>query len=163
MKKTLFAILIMACIPIIGFSQSKVMEKLSNTYDDATVLVFYYSTLKMLIPEESTELRELIYNIEKIKVLMIDDLFDGKQEIDQIKEDLNNDGYEEAISIRHEENNIIVYIREKRGKTSGFFFLMEEDNGITALDLVGEIAIDKLGLLTDQLSVLTNARNFSFN
>lgn len=163
MKNFLITLLIIASIPIFGFSQSKVMKKLSDTYDDATVLVFYYSTLKMLIPEDNTELRELIYDIEKIKVLVVDDLSEGKQKIGEIKADLEKEGYDEAMSIRHEENNIIVYIREKKGVTNGFFFLMEEDSGLTALDLVGKVPLDKLGLLTDQLDVLTEARNLSFN
>jgi len=67
------------------------------------------------------------------------------------------------MSIRHEDNNIIVYIKEKRGVTSGFFFLMEEDNGLTALDLVGKVPMDKLDLLTKNLDLLTDARNLSFN
>jgi len=139
------------------------MKNLSEDYEDATVLVFYYSTLKMFIPEENQDLRELIYNVEKIKVLMVDSLRDEKQKISKIKNDLNDEGFEEAMSIRHDENNIIVFIKEKKGITSGFFFLMEEGAGLTAIDLVGQVPMSKLSVLTDHLDLLKDPRNKLLN
>jgi hypothetical protein len=151
------------CVTISGYCQSKVMENLSETYEDASVLVFYYSTMKMLIPEDKQELRDLIYNVEKIKVLMVDSLTEGKQKISEIKAELEKDGFDEAMSIRHEENNIIVYIKEKNGITKGFFLLMEEDYGLTAIDLVGEFPLNKINVLTDNLDLLKDPRNLGFN
>ena len=145
------------------FSQSKVMKRLSDNYEDATILVFYYSTLKMYIPDEQQELRDLIYNVEKIKLLMVDSIANGRQKISEIKADLEDEGYDEAMSIRHDENNIIVYIKEKNGITSGFFFLMDEESSLTAIDLVGQVPLNKLNVLTDHLDMLKDPRNQFFN
>jgi hypothetical protein len=162
MTKIISAVLIVFTFSVSGFSQSKVMKNLSESYDNATTLMFYYSTLKMLIPDDKPELKELIYDVEKIKLLMVDSLYRG-EEIGEIRDGLEEEGYDEAMSIRHEDNNIIVYIKEKGGTTSGFFFLMEKDNGLTALDLVGKVPMDKLDLLTKNLDLLTDARNLPFN
>jgi len=95
MKKIISAVLIVLTISVSGFSQSKVMKNLSESYDNATTLVFYYSTLKMLIPDEKPELKELIYDVEKIKLLMVDSLYRGG-EISNIKDSLEEEGYDEA-------------------------------------------------------------------
>lgn len=163
MKRIIFCLILLITAASAGYSQSKVMEKLSETYEDATVLVFYYSTLKMIIPDDSPELKDLIYDVEKIKLLMVDSLTQGKQEINEIRSLLEKDGYDEAMSVRYEDNNVIIYIKEKKGVTSGFFFLMEEENGLTAFDLVGKVPMDKLGSLTDHLDLLKNARDLSFD
>ena len=73
------------------------MENLSDKHDDKFVLMFYYSTLKMLIPEENEELQDVIYNIEKIKMLRVDALEDESTDMANIKSDLDSEGYEEAM------------------------------------------------------------------
>jgi hypothetical protein len=140
------------------------MENLSEKHEDGFVLMFYYSTLKMLIPEDNEKLREVIYGIEKIKLLRVSELAETKTENEMVKSDLREEGYEEAITIRHDGNNMIIYIKEKKGITKGAFFLMEEDSSLTVLDLIGEIPIDKLFTLSTEIDMLTEARgNFLEN
>ena len=164
MRKLIVILLILAVVPSFCIAQSRAMENLSEKHEDGFVLMFYHSTLKMLIPEDNKKMQEVIYGIEKIKLLRVSELTETKTENEMVKSDLREEGYEEAITMRHDGNNMIIYIKEKKGITKGAFFLMEEDSSLTVLDLVGEIPIDKLFTLSTEIDMLTEARgNFLEN
>lgn len=154
-KGTLF--LLLALLPSLGNAQSKAMRHLAEKHEDAFTLMFYYSTMKMLIPEENVEFQDIIYGIEKIKLMKIDneDMGDENQ---TILSDLSSDGFEEAMTMRHEGTNMVIYIKEHKGITKGAFFLMESDSTMTVLDLVGEIPINKLFTLSNEIDMLTSVK-----
>ncbi len=155
MKKA-FIFLILS-IPATVYGQSRAMRNISEKYEDAFTMVFYYSTLKMVIPEDNTELKELIYGIEKIKMLRIDDENSQFSDTDiaDIKADLIRDDYEEGLSMRMGGKSTIAYIREKKGAMNGLFILIGEDDTTTIFDLIGEIPVDKLFTLTKEIESLT--------
>ena len=158
MRKIVLLMIIATAFPSLSQAQSKAMENLSEKHEeDGFVLMFYYSTLKMLIPEENEELQDVIYGIEKIKLLRVDDS-GSEGDLQNVKVDLQSEGFEEAMTARHEGSKMIVYIKERKGMTKGAFFLMESDSSLIVLDLVGEIPIDKLFTLSNEIDMLTDAR-----
>jgi hypothetical protein len=158
MRNIILAITLILLIPFSVLAQSRAMKNLSDKHEDAFVLMFYHSTLKMLIPEDNEEFRDIIYGIEKIKVMRVDEFEDSRAEQDEVLADLQEDGFEEAITMRHDGTDMIVFIKERKGITKGAFFLMESDSTLTAVDLVGEIPIDKLFTLSNEIDMLTEAR-----
>ena len=80
MRKLIVVLMLMAVVPSFCTAQSRAMENLSEKYEDGFVLMFYHSTLKMLIPEENKELQEVIYGIEKIKLLRVSELAETQAE-----------------------------------------------------------------------------------
>jgi len=157
----LFALL---AISIMGYSQSKAMRNFSDIHDDAFTLVFYYSTLKMWIPEDDVELKAIIRDLEKIKLLRIDEEeLDGKAALPAIKSDLVDEGYEEALVMKGPGRNMMVYINEKNGKQKGIFMMLGEDSSITILDIIGSIPIDKLLTLQNKIETLTEDGSFLQN
>jgi hypothetical protein len=54
------------------YSQSKVMRHLADEFPEARALVFYYSSLNMLNIDDNPEFSEMIRDIEKIKVLIVE-------------------------------------------------------------------------------------------
>ncbi len=139
-----------------GFSQSKAMRNFSDVHDDAFTMVFYYSTLKMWLPEDDEELKAIIHDLEKIKLLRLDeDEFDGKEALSTIKSDLAKEGYEEALVMSGPKGNMMIYIREHNGKQKGIFMMFGEDGSVTILDIIGSIPIDKLLTLQDKIETLT--------
>ncbi|MCH7513883.1 MAG: DUF4252 domain-containing protein [Bacteroidetes bacterium] len=154
--KKIFLFLFLS-IPVSTFSQSRAMCNISEKFEDAFTMVFYYSTLKMVIPEDNKELKELIYGIEKIKMLRIDDENGllSNADIVNIKADLTRDNYEEGLSMRMGGKNTLAYIREKNGTMKGLFILISEEASLTIFDLIGEIPIDKLFTLTKEIEMLT--------
>ena len=111
----------------------------------------------MVIKEDNKELKELIYGIEKIKMLRIDDENGllSNADIVNIKADLTRDNYEEGLSMRMGGKNTLAYIREKNGTMKGLFILISEEASLTIFDLIGEIPIDKLFTLTKEIEMLT--------
>ena len=155
MKK--IVLLLFLCIPVTMYGQSRAMRNISEKYEDAFTMVFYYSTLKMVIPEDRKELKELIYGIEKIKMLRIDNENGllSNADIEIIKADLIRDNYEEGLSMRMGGKKTFAYIRENNGTMKGLFILISEDASSTIFDLIGEIPIDKLFTLTKEIETLT--------
>lgn len=162
MKYSLLSALIF--ISFTGYSQSKAMRNFSDIHDDAFTMVFYYSTLKMWIPEDEPELIEVIRDLEKIKLLRInEDEFDGKAAMSTIKSDLVGEGYEEALVLKSPGRDMMIYIHEKNGKQKGIFMMLGQDSSVTILDIIGSIPIDKLLTLQEKIQTLTEDGSFLRN
>ena len=132
------------------------MRNFSEANDDAFTMVFYYSTLKMWLPEDDPELKAIIRDLEKIKLLRLDEgELDGKEAFTKIKSDLVDEGYEEALVMSSPKRNMMIYIRERNGKQKGTFMVLGEDESVTILDIIGSIPIDKLLTLQDKIETLT--------
>ncbi len=159
-----FLLSVLLFISLMGYSQSKAMRNFSDIHDDAFTMVFYYSTLKMWIPEDEPELIQVIRDLEKIKLLRMDEgEFEGKAALSAIKSDLVDEGYEEALVMKSPERDMMVYIHEKNGKQKGIFMMLGEDSSVTILDIIGSIPIDKLLTLQDKIQTLTEDGSFLQN
>ena len=151
MKK--LGLLLLACFPLLVFGQSKVMRNLADEFPDGRVLMFYHSSLNMLNLDDNPEFTDMIKDIEKIKVLIIDK---GGQEFDEstistVKSDLNNYDFEELMVLKSKEYDIGVYIIEDDDDIEGFFFLMDEEDSFIAVDLVGSMPVGDIGMLIEKM------------
>ncbi len=146
-----YLFLVFLVVPILSFSQSRAMKEISDKHDGFT-MVFYYSTLKMWLSEDEAELKKIIYDIEKIKVLRLDE--DDQIEPDEmtlIKKKLSDQDYEELMVIKGPTRNLMIYIREGKG----IFILGSEGSEIMIIDIIGTIPINKLLTLQDKIETLT--------
>ena len=135
---------------MISQSQSRAMKEITEAHDGFT-MVFYYSTLKMWLPDDNAELKELIYDIEKIKVLRLDE--DDKiesEEMARVKEKLAEQNYEELMLIKGPTRHLMMYIREGKG----IFILGNEGAEVLILDIIGTIPINKLLTLQNKIETL---------
>lgn len=127
------------------------MQEITEAHDGFT-MVFYYSTLKMWLPEDEPELKEIIYNVEKIKVLRLDeDDHIGSDEMGLIKEKLSDQDYEELMVVKGPKKHLMIYLREDKG----IFIIGSEGSEVMILDIIGTIPIDKLLTLQDKIEALT--------
>ena len=128
------------------------MQYMADQHDDAFTMVFYYSTLKMWLPEDEVELKKIIYDVEKIKMLKFSegDIIDS-DELTKIKELLIDQNYEEMMIIKGPSRQLLIYIREGKG----IFILGSQGSESMALDILGTIPINKLLTLQEKLQTLT--------
>jgi hypothetical protein len=136
----LFSLLL--TLPFIAPAQSKTTEVLQKDYN-ASSFFFYNNTLRMLNQSEDPGFDELIKDIEKMKFLMIKkDLkpLDYKKVVGDYKKEL----FEEAMSSRHQGKNFDVYLKEQDNKTTGMLVLINDENSLMVLDIVGRIALDQV-------------------
>ena len=129
------------------------MRNLADDFPEARALVFYYSSLNMLNIEDDPGFSEMISDIEKIKVLIIEK--EGaefnKEVVNGIKNDLSSQDFEELMTMKNKDYDIGVYILEDDGDVEGFFFLMDEEDSLIAVDLVGSMPISDVGNLIDKI------------
>ena len=129
------------------------MRNLADEFPDARVLMFYHSTLNMLNLEDDPEFAEMIRDIEKIKVLIVEkSSSDDKNEaVTELKLDLGKYDFEELMTINSKDYDIGVYINDDDGDIDGFFFIMNEEDSLIAVDLVGSMPVSDVGMLIDKM------------
>jgi len=152
MIKVFSAGFIILMINSIAVGQSKSTQRFHEKYDDAFTMFFYKSTLRMLTPEDNQEFKDLIGGIEKAKLLRVekDSHFEDGDVVKYISE-IKGESFEEAMTVRHDGNNMNIYIKEDDGKTEGVILLLDSEHDISILDIVGSIDLGKISLLTQQI------------
>jgi hypothetical protein len=143
---------ILALMPYFSQAQSKVMRNLSEEFPDGRVFMFYHSSLRMLNIEDDPDFDRMIRDIEKIKVLMIEkeDSLDSDKILSEIRDGLADEDFEELMEVKSKDYNIGVYILED-DEIEGFFLIMNEDDNLVAIDLVGSMPIGDIGQLVDKI------------
>lgn len=129
------------------------MRNLADEFPEARALVFYYSSLNMLNIEDDPEFAEMIKDIEKIKVLIVEKESTevSKKVIVGLKTDLTKYDFEELMTVRNKDYDIGVYIKEDDSDIEGFFFIMNEEDSLVAVDLVGSMPVGDVGMLIDKI------------
>jgi len=152
MKRILWLVSLILIIDSIVVGQTKSTQELHEKYEDAFTLFFYKSTLKMLTPENNQEFRDLIGSIEKAKLLRVekDSRFEDGDVAKYIS-DIKNESFEEAMTVRHDGNNMNIYIKEDDGETKGIILLMDSEGEFSILDIVGSVDLGKISLLAQQI------------
>ena len=147
MKK--IALYLLIFFPYLLSAQSETTQEFHQQHEDAFVLFFYNNTLKMLNMEENMEFEALIKDIDKMKFVRV-----HKQEENLTKNDIENlivqyheEEFEDLMTLRQENTNINVYIRENGGVTKGLLFLMEDEKYLSILDIKGKVPLNKLANL----------------
>lgn len=139
--------------PFLAQAQSKVMRSLAEDYPDAFVLMFYHSSLNMLNVNDDPDFARMIKDIEKIKVLRLnkkEDHFNEKA-LSELKDDLDNRGFEKLMTVKNPDYDIGVYIHEDDDDILGFFLLMDEDEDFMAIDVLGSMPVGDISQLVSKI------------
>lgn len=146
-------ILCLLLLPAFAYGQSKTTQQFHEDHEDAQVLFFYQSTLKMLYEvveiEETAELKDLVKDIDKMKFVRVDKSKTEitKEEFNALVDQYHDDDFEDLMTMRQEGMKINVYIKESGGKTKGLVLLMEDDDNLAVLDIMGFVPLNKLAKL----------------
>ena len=151
MKRNLWLVSLILIIDLVAFGQTKSTQELHEKYDEAFTLFFYKSTLKMMTPDNQ-EFKDLIGGIEKAKLLRVQKgskFEDG--DVAKYISDIKDESFEEAMTVRHDGDNMNVYIKEDNGETEGVILLLDSKNEFSILDIVGNVDLGKISLLAQQI------------
>jgi hypothetical protein len=124
-------------------AQSKTTEALHEKNSDALALFFYNNTLRMLNQNDDPEFDALIKNIEKMKFLMIGKK-DKALDFKKLASDYKAESFEEVMTSRYQGKNFDVYIQEKNKKTSAMLVLVNDEDNLYVLDIVGSIDMNNV-------------------
>lgn len=151
--KRFFITLLLLCIAVGAFAQSKSVERFRDKHKADMSLFFYKSTLKMYSRinledfgavadsdfGEMPPLSDLIAGIEKVKFFNYESY--QKQEdrelFKQLSEDVLSEGYEVLMSARADGSTMEVMMKERRGEPEGFVVMIKMPDGYSILDIEG--------------------------
>jgi Domain of unknown function (DUF4252) len=154
----IIATLTFILVTFIAQAQSKTTQKLQSEYEDSFSLFFYNNTLRMINQSEDKEFDDIIRDIEKMKLLIIRKNAGGF-DFKRIVQDYKQEAFEEIMTSRHEGKNFDIYLKEKEGKTKAVVVLVNDDENLFVLDILGSIApakVAKLYSVMDQSADIGN-------
>ena len=108
----------------------------------------------MLNQNEDKDYDALIEEIEKMKFLLIDkaEARFTTESWKKLVNDYKAESFEEIMSSRSQGKNFNVYIKESGGKTKGMLVLVNDSTNLYVLDIVGRVAMEKVGSLFKQIN-----------
>jgi molybdopterin-guanine dinucleotide biosynthesis protein len=126
-------------------AQTKTTDALQKEVE-ATVFAFYKNTLRMINQTESKEFDDLVKDIEKMKLLMIDKAVNnfGIDKVKGLVSGYKKEGYEAIVTSRHEGRSFDVYMKDKAGKTVGTVVLVNDATDLYVLDILGSVPVSKI-------------------
>lgn len=164
-----------------AFAQSRSIERFRQNYEPDGTYFFYKSTLRMLarmserLAETSMEsqseseeaqpeivlpdIGSLIDGINKVKFFVYEPRNAGNEHFNKLQSDVEGEGFESVMTARIKGANINILMREKRSKPDGFVVLIQNQEGMSLLDLDGVPDLSNLMQLSQFMN--TNAESFS--
>ena len=150
-------LLFLCLIPFVGHAQTKTTVELDKKYEGMS-LYFYKNTLKMLNQADDKNFDELIKDIEKMRFVMVNK---EKQkfslsDLKVLKKSYLGEGYEPVMTSRFEGRNFDVFLREAGGTVKGTVILASDSASLYVLDVLGKVALNKVGSLFNTLDGSTD-------
>jgi hypothetical protein len=125
------------------WGQSKTTDQLQSELSDRRVFFLYHNTLRMINQQEDPEFDAIIKDIEKMKLLLVRK---EKEAINynSIRARYEKDAFEPIMTSRFQGSNFDMFVKEKDGKTIGMLVLVNSEESLLILDIVGHIALDQV-------------------
>jgi len=107
----------------------------------------------MLNPDNNPDFAEILKDIEEIRILNYNkaDQNFKREHITLLKESLKKEQYNDIMMINEKGNSVHVYNCEKRGNSVGFVAIVENNETLMLIDLIGSINIQKFMELKKKL------------
>lgn len=140
-----------------GWAQTKTTVELDKKYEGMS-LFFYKNTLKMLNQTDDKDFDALIKDIEKMRFVMVNKSKEKFSDSDlaTLKKSYHHEGFEPVMTSRFEGRNFDVFLRESDGNVKGTVVLASDSSSLYVLDILGKIALNKVGSLFSTLDSSTD-------
>ena len=159
--KTTIVITILLLVPVLLLAQSKSLEAFQKKYEndrDATVVIIkgplfsIFAKLGEYAEEEDKELRsigKLADNIQSMKILSLPTYKVGieQSEINQLKNNLIAENYEELFSAREGRKTINLFSQGNKSEIRNMVVLVNKKDDFTIMNINGNLSIKDLAVL----------------
>ena len=138
MKATL-TLLILLTAPVC-FAQSGATQEFSEKFDESSFELFFYkSTLRMLNMSSTQEYYEMVKDIEKAKFINVSkaDSIDYTNDYSGFISELQDEGYQELMKLRHQGNDMNILEKSDQGKSEGMVIVVNAPDYLIVLDIIG--------------------------
>ncbi|MES2731773.1 MAG: DUF4252 domain-containing protein [Bacteroidota bacterium] len=148
-------LLVLTCllfIPLLNQAQSKAIDALQKKYkgSEETFSVNVNGHLVRLLmwfdDQKEKDLKELMKGVNHVKMLRIPKHHSGmtSSEFQNLKADVRKEAFDELMSIRSDDGNVDILIKEKKDSVSEILLLANNADDFVVLALRGNINLDKM-------------------
>lgn len=153
-------VVIYLLVPIIAFGQSKSIDNFIAKWkgnQDVSVVNISGSLFNLLSEvtsidkedEEMEAMKRIFRNIQSMKIVSVPYRIAefSSTRINELKNDLENDQYEELMTLRDNEKNFLFMAQGDNSTLSNMVVLIDDDDQFTVLSVLGSLDMKDLALL----------------
>jgi hypothetical protein len=114
--------------------------------------------------EEETEFMQAISKLDGLKILVADSCDNPKELFTKTSKDIKNAGYEELMSVKDADEDVIFSIKEKDGVVSELIMLVGGKEEFVLLSLYGEINLKDVSKIASSMKMngMENLGDFDY-
>lgn len=135
-------VIIFLFIGLLGCHKTDVITRFSEENEMQREFYVYPSTLRMANLEENEEFNSFIKDFREGQYFIFDKNNENKHIIEDLKSEMQEEGFEEAMTLQDRERNVSVYIQET--KVPKIAAIIEEDSTFNIIQIKGIVNITKL-------------------
>jgi len=134
-------------------SQSESIADFRKEHKETNGLFFYSSTLRMFNLEDNDEMRDLVKNIKKIKVLNYEKEKQplDKQDIKHLRQALKAENYKKVMEMNSSERKMTIFVLQDGKTIEGVSAIIDQADKLILVDLEGSVDLKKVGVLLKKL------------
>ncbi len=161
MKKSAILLIMLCFWGIKVYSQSDAISTMFSKYEDdenftkVSVTSKMFSLFTELEPEDEDDkaLLEAISKIKGLKVLAADSIPNGKKLYKEASAKVKKGNFEELMSVRDGDEDMLFMINEKNGVVSELLMLVGGEKNFFILSLFGEIDLKEISKLSRVMKI----------
>lgn len=145
-------------------AQSSTVADFREQHATSQDFFLYPSTLRMINLDKNPDLYKLVHDVEKLQILLFDQSSVDGSAMQQLRQGIQKETYEELISFRQQGSQIAVYARGDSPTLDGVVGVVDNQQTLALIDLEGFVDLPALMRLVQggyDFSPMTNLVNLS--
>ena len=125
-------------------AQSQTVTDFREQHNTSQDFYLYPSTLRMVNLEKNPDAYRLVNNVEKLQILMFERSSVDHSDVQQLRQGIREEDYEELISFQEKDSQITVYARGDDRELDGVVGVVDNQQTLALIDLAGFIDLPSL-------------------
>jgi hypothetical protein len=145
-------------------AQSRTVADFREQHATSQDFFLYPSTLRMINLDKNPDLYQLVHDVEKLQILLFDRSSVDRSAVQQLRQGIQGEAYEELISFRQQDSQVTIYARGNSPQLDGVVGVVDNSETLALVDLEGFVDLTALMRLLQggyDFSPMTNLVNLS--
>ena len=145
-------------------AQSETVADFREQHATRQDFFLYPSTLRMVNLDKNPDLYKLVHDVDKLQILLFDRPSVDRSAVQQLRQGIRGEDYEELISFRQQGSQITVYAQGNSPTLDGVVGVVDNQQTLALIDLEGFVDLPALMRLMQgdyDFSPMTNLVNLS--
>ncbi len=138
-----------------AFAQSKAVSTFQQQHKAGQSFHLYPSMLRTANLEKNPDAYRLVSDVDKLEISLFERSGIDRPAMQQLRQDIQQENYEELISFRQQDSQVTVYARGEGQELDGVVGVIDNPQNFALIDLAGFIDLPSL------VNLLQSDYNFS--